>query len=362
MFRTGDRTDFDRMLDDLLSRARAIAAHSMAQGARELLRWSHGVISEPPPTMEQRITPVHELAVGDAMRLLVQFSERSGIAISDLCDAAKPKLVAFTAEILEWMATATNRIELTQPVGEWREQFCRRIESALRDVEVGFIQGRGAILTESPTNQSKALQLLRVIYDKTRSRTAPISIDEIDAGLSGEDCKAAWRYLRDRRLIDTFNIPYTARINGAGVDAIESVQRHPDQPNPNFPSVTYNIVYNTMHVGTVSNSPLQQAGVHSTQSQTITYNAQDLSDLGRLVTEFTLHLNDLQIDASQRRRAESQIATLKAQLTDQPDPIIVTQAGRTLRNITEGAIGSLLATAAQPTVWAWISHAMHRLF
>jgi hypothetical protein len=54
----------------------------------------------------------------------------------------------------------------------------------------------------------------------------------------------------------------------------------------NFSSLdvaTYNIVYNTMHVKTMSNSPVQQAGVQSAQSQLVTYNAQDPSDLGRLV-------------------------------------------------------------------------------
>ncbi|MGD0519822.1 MAG: hypothetical protein ABSA48_01080 [Terracidiphilus sp.] len=40
----------------------------------------------------------------------------------------------------------------------------------------------------------------------------------------------------------------------------------------------------------------------------------------------------------------AQIATIKAQFTyDQLDPVIIKQAGRTLRNITEDAIGSLVA-------------------
>ena len=42
------------------------------------------------------------------------------------------------------------------------------------------------------------------------------------------------------------------------------------------------------------------------------------------------------------------------QLGNESDRVIVNQAGRTLRNITEGAIGSLVATvaiAAQPGIW-----------
>jgi hypothetical protein len=164
--------------------------------------------------------------------------------------------------------------------------------------------------------------------------------------------------VNDRAHVNTFH-RFRSRH---GFDAIEGAQRRPDQPSANFPSVSYNIVYNTMHVATMSNSPVQQGGVQSTQVQTITYSGQDLDDLNRLVTELTAHLGELQLDARQQQKAEAQIATLKAQLTDEPDPVILKQAGRTLRNITEGAIGSLLATAAQPTVWVWVHEIMRKLF
>jgi len=363
MFRTGDKADFERMLDDILDRAKDAAANlslkveadSSARGA--LL--SSGV----PILMEQRITPVHENALADSMKLLVQFSERTGISIPDLCATARPKLSAFTSSIMDRILATANRLSLAQFVSQSRERFNRRVENALRDIEIGFIQGRSATVTESSTSQGKALRLLKALYDTTRGQAQPVSVGEIDTGLSEEDTKAAWHYLKDRRLIHTYSLPYAARINAAGSDAIEGAQRNPDQPSSDFPSVSYNIVHNTMNVGTMSNSPVQQGGVHSSQNQTITYTAEDLSDLSRLVTEFTLHLDELQMDARQKQKAEVQIATLKAQLTDEPDPIILRQAGRTLRNVTEGAIGSLLAGAAsQPAVWAWVSQAMHRLF
>jgi len=66
----------------------------------------------------------------------------------------------------------------------------------------------------------------------------------------------------------------------------------------------------------------------------------------------------LNLDVRQKQRAEAQIATIRAELAGDPDPTIVKQAARTLRNITEGAIGSLLATAAQPGVWHWIHQAL----
>lgn len=362
VFRMGEKADFERMLDDMLGRAKTTALHTSAQVEAESAARGSLLSSSTPIVMEQRLTPIHETALTDAMKLIVQFSERTGIPIPELSKAARPKLVTFTSDITERMATAANRMNLTQLLAQARGRFDQRVENALKDVGIGFIQGRSAIVTENSTNQSKAMRLLKALYDATRAKTEPVFIEEMNTGLSEEDAKAAWRYLKDRGLIDTFNRPYTARINGAGVDAIEGAQSHPDQPSANFPSVSYNIVYNTMNVGTVSNSPVQQGGINSAQNQTVTYNAQDIADLGRLVSEITVHIDELHMDSRQKQKAEAQIATIKAQLIDEPDPVIVKQAGRTLRNITEGAIGSLLATAAQPTVWVWVHEIMHKLF
>jgi hypothetical protein len=68
------------------------------------------------------------------------------------------------------------------------------------------------------------------------------------------------------------------------------------------------------------------------------------------------HLAELGLLPATERKAKAQIDTIKAQLSDVPNPVIVNEAGRSLRNITEGAIGSLLATAAtQPdSVWTVI--------
>jgi hypothetical protein len=362
MFRTGEKADFERMLDDILGRAKTAAVSTSGQVEAESAARGTLLSSGTPIVMEQRLTPIHETALTDAMKLIVQFSERTGIPMPELSEAAKSKLATFTSEITERMVTAASRMNLTQVLSQAHERFNRRVENALRDVEIGFIQSRSAIVTENSTNQSKAMRLLKALYDATRARTEPVFIEEINTGLSEEEAKAAWRYLKDRGLIDTFSIPYTARINGAGVDAIEGARRRPDQPSTDFPSVSYNIVYNTMHVGTVSNSPVQQGGINSTQNQTVTYNVQDIADLSRLVSEISAHIDELHMDARQKQKAETQIATIKAQLMDEPDPVIVRQAGRTLRNITEGATGSLLATAAQPTVWVWVHEIMHKLF
>jgi len=112
------------------------------------------------------------------------------------------------------------------------------------------------------------------------------------------------------------------------------------------------LVQNTFF-GPVGN--LAQNSQHFSQA---TSGGLDTDGLSKLVNEITNHLAELNLDAHQMKRAEAQIAALKAETIGNPDPTVVTQAGRTLRNITEGAIGSLLATATQPGIWQWIQQAL----
>jgi hypothetical protein len=108
------------------------------------------------------------------------------------------------------------------------------------------------------------------------------------------------------------------------------------------------------YFGSVAN--IAQGSRDFTQTANVTY---ERSDLQKFVKEFSAHLGELLLDPKDRKRAEAQLATLKAQLTDEPDPTVVRQVGRSLRNITEQAIGNVIATAAlQPGVWHWIHNFM----
>lgn len=104
-----------------------------------------------------------------------------------------------------------------------------------------------------------------------------------------------------------------------------------------------NVAQNSEHVNQVANAGIQPG------------------DLAKLVVELTTHLDELNLDIYQKQRAEAQIAVLEAELSADPDPAIVNQAARTLRSVMEGAIGSLVATAAQPGVWQWIHQALATL-
>jgi hypothetical protein len=108
------------------------------------------------------------------------------------------------------------------------------------------------------------------------------------------------------------------------------------------------LVQNTFYgnVGAIA-----QHSDHFSQTATIGTSPQELL---KFVTEFTQRLDELELNERQKQRVQAQLATLEAESTSEPEAAIVKQAACALRNLTEGAIASLLATAVQPTVWSWI--------
>ena len=108
----------------------------------------------------------------------------------------------------------------------------------------------------------------------------------------------------------------------------------------------------TIHIGEAHNSPIQQVGPGGSGSQQVHYKM-DKTNLKALVDLYHQHIDELNLDASTRRRADAQISTIEAQLQDEPDPTVIKAAGKSLKNIIESAIGGALGNvAANPAVWA----------
>jgi len=171
------------------------------------------------------------------------------------------------------------------------------------------------------------------------------------------DCVGAWLEIPSsefKQLISAIKnriLDFVLKIEAENPDAGEA----PLNTQPVSREKLYPLVQNTFY-GPVGN--VAQNSEHFSQTGNMGIQPQDLH---RLVTDFTGHLDELNLDERQKERARAQIAALKAELAGEPDPGIVKQAGFTLWNITQGAIGSLLATAAQPTVWHWIHQTLAAL-
>ncbi|MGC2826975.1 MAG: hypothetical protein WA322_22570 [Pseudolabrys sp.] len=211
---------------------------------------------------------------------------------------------------------------------------------------------------KNETAQARALRLLEAIYERTVITGNPVHATKlaVTIGSTEEEALAAWRYLKERNLIKAYNIAGAARVNANGIDTIENARRHPDNPPPGFGSITYNNI--TIHH--MAGGGIQQAGANSIQHQTI-YNSQDLDDLRQAIGILEHHIDELNLDAATKRKALAQVVTLKAQLSDEPNPTIIREAGRSLRNITEGTIGGLLSAAAIDH-WQLVHDVLTRLF
>jgi hypothetical protein len=364
MFAEPTESDFQRMVTNGLERSQAEIVR--ATMAVQYKFSGNGVLgsSRFPLALEEAITPIFSKSMHQAMQLATQVAEKSSLSLEELTKSAHVELIKFLEFCVGQVGRHANVPGATNVAQTFREKLRREIDNAEQDLKIGFIGGTPATMAEPATGQAKALKLLKAIYDVTRDSDTPVFVVELGdrTGLSEAEAQAAWRYLRDRRLIDTFSIPNTGRINANGVDAIEAATHAPDRPSTNFPSVTYNVVNNTVHMGTAINSPVQQGGVGSAQHMTATFEANDLKELQAALKLLATHLEDLTLSEADQRKAKAQIVTMQSQLESDPDPLILRQAGRTLRNITEGAIAGLIATGVQPAVWAAASALFTKLF
>ena len=102
--------------------------------------------------------------------------------------------------------------------------------------------------------------------------------------------------------------------------------------------------YTTHFHGSVGN--VAQNAEHFSQTASIGIQPKDLA---RQITELSTHIDELNLDSRQKQRAGAHNGILSAQLGGEPDQEIVKQAGRALWSITQGAIGSLLATGVVHT-------------
>jgi plasmid stabilization system protein ParE len=291
-----------------------------------------------------------------AMRLLWLMTRKYGI---------RPKEIAHQGMFINSFPAGSFQLEDFVPGAEyalsagWVEPAKMGTIPAVRLTEQGFAVAPD-MEPEVETSESRALRLLAAIDARTRNSESPVFVAELapELEISEQDAQTAWRYLKDKQLIQIFNIPYAARINAQGIDIIDKGKRNPDAPTPGFGSVTYN----TINIHHMEKSAIQQAGSHSTQVQTINYGEQDLADLKRAIQVMEENFDQLGLDATATRRARAQIETLKAQLTDEPNPTILKEAGKTLRNITEGVIAGLIATLAEPSNWQLVHDVFARLF
>ena len=90
-------------------------------------------------------------------------------------------------------------------------------------------QGNTGSTLEIPEN---AFNLLRAISKHSENSSTPVFVTDLGLDLDERTAKSAWEYLRDRNLIRTYSLPFTARINANGTDLLEKMSNISKPSNP----------------------------------------------------------------------------------------------------------------------------------
>jgi hypothetical protein len=238
---------------------------------------------------------------------------------------------------------------------EYERVFRERIDSALRDIEIGFIGGRDVAAPQEQNIQANAFQLLKAIERVTRGSARPVVLEELrDLQMTSDEAQAAFLYLKGKGLIDAnFGIFYSARVSAAGHDAIRDAEKAPDRATPAFPAITYNN-YLTVHTMTGSNVQVGTANSQITATQTIT--TQELvTGVRRLIDQLDQLLPTSNFPASLQNQAKDATAELRLAVDEpKPDSSRLHKGLETLKDIMEHAVGHLVAVG----VLSEIAHLM----
>ena len=269
-----------------------------------------------------------------------------------------------SAEFSQWIEWELNGYPESQPTPDYRRLRCRLYASFVNSAwQVARQPVPLTIVPEGHRRTFTEIEFREGIAKLQRFIDNGVRIDRFDVvgALQGEvytdmACDGAWievpgyGFEQLTSAVKNRILDFALKIEAENPDAGEAPMNSQPVPMEKLRPLVNNFFGNVGNVAQSSREFSQIANLDSHRQ-----------DLDKLVATMENHLDELRLDRDATRKAEAQIATLKAQLIDQPNPIVVNQALSTLRNVVEGAIGSLIAVAVQPTVWQWVQGALTRL-
>jgi hypothetical protein len=183
----------------------------------------------------------------------------------------------------------------------------------------------------------RRFRFLKYLYERTGGSETEIVPDAEamqGSGLSKSDFDLVCDYLLKEGLIEgTLDAVCLAH---AGVVEVEAALSQPDRPTEHFP-------VNIIHIEQMSHSQIQQGTADSTQSAM--FGSLDLAAVTGFVRALKTQLPQLGLTGDDGAVAQSDLATIETQLSSpRPKVEIVKESLRSIRNIAEGAVGSMAAS------------------
>jgi hypothetical protein len=190
------------------------------------------------------------------------------------------------------------------------------------------------------SRQANRLRFLNELYERVggmRQRYEPFFDFAAELGIDGTEAVDIIQYLASERLIETTSA--AVALSHWGIKEVEQARTRPNEPTEHFPAAV-----NIINVQSMVGSVIQQAGHGSPQSAQLQQN--DLDAVAAFVAEVRNNLNQLSLSVDRLQELESDIAALESQLSSvRPKSAIIREALKSVRNILEGAAGSVMAAA-----------------
>lgn len=201
--------------------------------------------------------------------------------------------------------------------------------------------------------KNKRFQFLNKLYEISEGNQDRIMYMQVigeELNFDKDLTRKIAQYLKGEGLIQFMSIGGGLSITHYGVVQIEKALSNPDTSTQYFPPV-----FNTISIGNMVNSQIQQAS-NDSQQMMITIDEQKVEKLKIVIEELRNSIDELELGREGKKDLEADISTLEAQIeSSNPKKIIVDECLKSIRNILASATGGLLASSLVETITTYLA-------